>query len=50
MAKTPKTDEELVEALRRHVTLLKEYHEKAFEKGDADYYGEVAETTPAYIS
>lgn len=42
MAKTSRTDEELVEALRRHFTLLKEYHEKAFEEGDANYYGEVA--------
>lgn len=33
---------DLVEALQRHVRLLKEYAVKAFEDANSDYFGEVA--------
>lgn len=42
MPRRDKTDEELIDALKRHVRLLQEYHQRAFEGSESDYYGEVA--------
>lgn len=33
---------DLVEALRRHVKLLRDYRKRAFDEADRDYWGEVA--------
>jgi hypothetical protein len=41
-SKVPRTDYDLLEALLRHVELLREYSQKAFEQGKGDYLGEVA--------
>jgi hypothetical protein len=32
----------MIEALRRHIRLLKAYKKRAFDDGDPDYYGEIA--------
>lgn len=37
-----RSDEELLEALNRHVALLNDYHNKAFIENDSKYFGEVA--------
>ncbi len=43
MAQTPSRDlEELVQALERHLRLLQEYAQKAFQEGNFDYGGEIA--------
>ena len=41
-SKVPRTDYDLLEALLRHVDLLREYSGKAFEERKGDYLGEVA--------
>lgn len=38
----PRTLSNLVEALRRQIRLLKEFSERAFERGEVDYCGEIA--------
>lgn len=37
-----RSNDDLLKSLRKHVSLLREYHEKAFNEGNADYLGEVA--------
>lgn len=38
----PRSNTELIQALRGHIDLLREYHNKAFNDGDSKYLGEVA--------
>src|SRR3989344_9642657 len=40
--KIVRSDNNLLESLRKHINLLQKYHEKAFVEGDTDYLGEVA--------
>lgn len=40
--KIPRSKEDLLGSLRRHVRLLQDYHIKAFKENNADYLGEVA--------
>lgn len=40
--KVVRSNNNLLESLRKHVNLLRQYHEKAFTEGDTDYLGEVA--------
>lgn len=42
MSKIHREKAELIDALKKHLRLLKEYYERAFVKGDADFYGEIA--------
>ncbi len=40
--KISRPDAELIQALQDHIDLLREFHNKAFNKGDSKYLGEVA--------
>lgn len=40
--KIARSNNNLLESLRKHVNLLRKYHEKVFTEGDTDYLGEVA--------
>jgi hypothetical protein len=40
--RVPRDLNNLLAALERHLSLLREYSERAFRKGDASFYGEVA--------
>lgn len=40
--KLPRTDEDLLISLRKHISLLQDYHNYAFSDNDSRYYGEVA--------
>lgn len=40
--RVPRSKENLVDALRRHVTLLEDYSNRAFREGKEEYFGEVA--------
>lgn len=41
MTKVPRSKQELIQALNKHVRLLNEYYKKAFNEGNTDYLGEI---------